>query len=338
MFKRKDNGLWQEVLREYNGQPLRPPKYFYGKTQAEVKKKINEYKLEQERSETFGAVLDLWAEEHENEVSYNAHKAYSVPIISAREAFGDTPILEITAQDIDRHIKSIAAKGYAKRTVQVHLTLFNLVFDYAILHGYCTSNPASVVSVPKNLKTTKRVLPPESDIEKIKNSRSIPFGMFAYILLYTGCRRGELLALTYEDIDYNAKTININKSLYWQGNKPCIKSTKTKAGDRTIILLDVLAETLPKGKGYIFGGSKPMTNTAYRRAWDKYKKLSGVDLTPHQLRHLYATILYECGIDEKMAQELLGHSNISVTRNIYTHIRQQKISAAAEMLNAKIRM
>lgn len=338
MFKRKDNGLWQEVLREFNGKPLKPPKYFYGKTQAEVKRKINEFKGLLERGALFEDVLDAWAEEHEHEVSYNAHRAYSVPILSARKEFASTPLREITAQDIDRHIKRIAAEGFAKRTVQSHLTLFNLVFNYAVLHGYCDNNPAAVVSVPKNLKKTTRELPDERDIEKIKASVNLPFGLFAFMLLYTGCRRGELLALTYDDIDFEAKTISINKSLYWQGNKPCFKTTKTKAGNRTIILLDVLADKLPKGNGYVFGGDKPYTSTKFRRAWKKYQQLSGTTFTPHQLRHLFATILYECGIDEKLAQELLGHSNITVTRNIYTHIRQQRLSTAADVLNAKIKI
>jgi len=62
LFRRKDNGLWQEVLRELNGQRLNPPKYFYGKTQAEVKRKINEYKGKVEKGELFQVVLDEWAE------------------------------------------------------------------------------------------------------------------------------------------------------------------------------------------------------------------------------------------------------------------------------------
>ena len=173
---------------------------------------------------------------------------------------------------------------------------------------------------------------------KFCESFKVSFGIFAYFLLYTGCRRGEALALRYEDIDYENKTILINKSLYWQGNKAEIKSTKTKAGTRSIILLDALAAKLPKGTGYVFGGDAPLTNTAFRRRWDKYIKISGVTATCHQLRHLFATILYECGIDEKLAQELLGHSSITVTRNVYTHIRRQHLSAAAQMLNEKIKI
>ena len=56
----------------------------------------------------------------------------------------------------------------------------------------------------------------------------------------------------------------------------------------------------------------------------KYKKETGVSLTAHQLRHAYATMLFEAGIDEKDAQELMGHSDINLTRSIYTHQTRAK--------------
>ena len=102
-------------------------------------------------------------------------------------------------------------------------------------------------------------------------------------------------------------------------------------------LLDVLADKLPKGKdeNFIFSidGTKPLGYSAFQRRWDKYKKETGLDITAHQLRHTYATILFEAGIDVKDAQHLLGHSDISVTRNIYTHIRTNHFKETVEKLN-----
>lgn len=330
MVKRKD-GLWQESVT-VNGKR----KYFYGKTKTEVTKKILAYKETNERGMLFSEVADLWDTEHSQEVSYNAHRAYSMPYKTAIVEFGETPINCITVQDVNTYIKKIAAQGFAKRTVKSYLSLLSLVFIFGLKNGYCKENPALPVSVPARLKTTKRELPTPEDIETVKKSVDCHFGLFAFFLLYTGCRRGEALALKYEDIDYTSKTISINKSLYWESNKPVIKDTKTSAGNRTIILLDVLAEKLPKRKGYIFGDDKPMTQTAFKYHWNKYVKESGVSFTPHQLRHLFATILFECNIDEKIAQELMGHSSIAVTRNIYTHIRNQQIKNTADTLNKSI--
>ena len=66
-----------------------------------------------------------------------------------------------------------------------------------------------------------------------------------------------------------------------------------------------------------------MTEMHFQLLWEKYRAESGVGCTPHQLRHAFATLLYEADVGEKDAQEILGHAQISTTRDIYTHIREQ---------------
>ena len=325
MIKRAD-GRYQEAIT-INGKR----KFFYGRTKAEVLRKMKEYDQDRERGQKFKTVADAWSRWHEGEVSYHGHIAYKTAYNRLCERFGDRRINEITSQEIASYINELALKRYSKRTVQAYRTCMSLIYDYGVLHGMANNNPVKIVAIPKNLKTTKRELPEQSDIEKIKKSLNHPFGLFAYFLMLTGLRRGEALALTYNDIDFERKTISVTKSLVWTPNQPEIKSTKTEAGNRTVILHDALAEVLPRGKGYIFGG--PLTQTEYRRLWKSYCDESGVTCTPHQLRHYYATILYEAGIDEKMAQELLGHSSITVTRDIYTHIRMSRLDHAAELIN-----
>lgn len=69
-------------------------------------------------------------------------------------------------------------------------------------------------------------------------------------------------------------------------------------------------------------------------AWEAYVKATGLTITPHQLRHAYAGVLFEAGLDAKDAQELMGHANISVTRDIYTQISKTHKIKAQEKLNA----
>lgn len=114
---------------------------------------------------------------------------------------------------------------------------------------------------------------------------------------------------------------------------------KTDAGIRDVAMLACVEERLSvmaKGKSdadFLFGGDKPLTKSAFRRKWQAYKKETGIDFTPHQLRHAYATLLYDAGIDEKVAQGLMGHSTIALTRDIYTHVRQSRLDSAASSLN-----
>ena len=154
-----------------------------------------------------------------------------------------------------------------------------------------------------------------------------------------GLRRGEALALEYSDIDRAAGVIHITKSVEFIGNTPQIKAPKTAAGYRDTVLLDILADAIPlEESGLLFPGTdgKLMTKTQYRKRWARYCAAIGQDLTAHQLRHGFATILFEAGVQDKDAQELLGHSSIVVTKDIYTHIRQARRAGVNSVLNAYI--
>lgn len=77
-----------------------------------------------------------------------------------------------------------------------------------------------------------------------------------------------------------------------------------------------------------------MTQTIYDAKWNRFLSATGLDITAHMLRHTYATILFEANINVKDAQSLMGHADISTTNNIYTHIRENRMSQTAEKLNA----
>ncbi len=174
------------------------------------------------------------------------------------------------------------------------------------------------------------------------------------IMLYSGLRRGELVALTWNDIDFKNKTIRVNKAVEYINNTPIVKNmTKTQAGMRLISIPDVLVKYLMTVKRTsIIVCGKMMTGGCFRRMWDSYmntlnsiygafgnnketQKKNGerksrfapgglpivIDtFTPHQLRHTYASMLYKAGIDVLTAKDQLGHSDIKTTLNIYTHL------------------
>jgi site-specific recombinase XerD len=85
---------------------------------------------------------------------------------------------------------------------------------------------------------------------------------------------------------------------------------------------------------YLFQNNKGelIDNSQFTRQWNKYKELAGIDCTPHQLRHSYATILFDAGVDVKTAQAWLGHADINTTLAIYTHLSEQKQKEAKEKL------
>ena len=279
----------------------------------------------------------MWNNEYRekiSEVNYNKNPraAYNYII----DFFGNTPIHNITVGDINAFVNSLIAKKYYKKTIANYKNILNMIFNFALINGDVSSNPVALFRLPANLPQSTRKMPTDEEI-KIVNSHWEGFELFPYFLLYTGLRRSEALAIGFEDIDFKNKTITVNKHLLHNGNRPFIEyRTKTKNSVRKVILLDRLAEKLPHSKeGLLFCNEdgSPFTNSQIREKWEKYQKKYNVTLTPHQLRHAYATMLFEAGIDIKDAQELMGHSDINLTRQIYTHIRDTRKEETRQKLN-----
>lgn len=334
-MKQRADGRWVKK-KTIDGKSV----YFYSdeksekRAQKDIERQMLEYSMKASSTAKFEAIAEDWKYDHIEKISYRTWCGYEAHYKRAVCRFGKMYVDQIQTPDVQRFVAEFAEEGYAYKTVRTALQVVSLIMDYAMIKGYIDKNPCSIVSIPKGLKRTQRKLPSEEEIEKIKKSVDCHFGLFAYSLLFTGLRRGELLALTDKDIDFEKHTISVTKSVYFISNHPHLKSTKTDAGIRTVYLLDCLADKLRGKSGYIFGGDNLMTEMAFKRAWQRYVKESGVTITPHQLRHAYATLLYDSGIDPKSAQLLLGHSDYKTTMDIYTHISESRKVIDFEKLNS----
>lgn len=336
MIKRKD-GRWQEQIKLPG---MDKPKYFYGKTQAEVKKKIAAWTQDQERGPLLPKVADEWQSWHEGQISPSSVNAYKKPVEDVKEYFAGQYITEIHADEVDAFLRWLAGKGLAKKTVQVRRDVLNMIYDYAILHRICEHNPCGPVKMPKGLQSKRREPPADDVILAIDQGEKTGGGLFAFILLYTGMRRGELLGLRWDDIDLQAGVIYVRRSVYFVGGSPRLKLPKTAAGERQIVILDKLRPVFQHpGKGYVFGGVSPMDERAFNRMWWALCSKNGWRdgchclVTPHQFRHAFATLLFEAGVEEMDTKQIMGHSSINVTRNIYTHIRETRRQTTADRVN-----
>ena len=339
LTKRKDGRYC--ISRTINGDRV----YFYSseptekKAARDIEKQMLEYTKKQETSTFFETIAENWDREYRERISdvnyrKNTKTAYE-RILDYFSQFG--AIGNISLIDINLFLNKLIAKGFYKKTIAAHKSILNMIFQYAILHGFLTYNPMSDIRLPNNLPHSKRQMPSTDDI-KIIDSHYNGFSLLPYFLLYTGLRKSEALALSYNDIDFKNKLITVSKRLIHDGNKPIIEDrTKTENSRRTVVLLDRLAEKLPHNRiGLVFcnNDGSPLTNRQYNCRWKKYQKTYGVTITAHQLRHAYATMLFEAGIDLKDAQDLMGHSDINLTRQIYTHIRNERKFETMNKLNA----
>lgn len=337
MLKRKD-GRYQDQVKLPG---MDKPKYFYGKTPAEVKKKMAAFSQEQEKGPRFEDCVDQWDKWHETQISESSIHSYKQPTKDVRDWFAGRYIREITADEVNAFVLALAAKGYAKSTVQIRMNCLNMIFDYGMVHRYCQHNPCGPVRLPKGLRKGKRTAPDDSILEIIENSTKTGGALFAYILMYTGLRKSELLALRWEDVDLENRVIYVRRNLYYISKDAKIKEPKTDAGKRTVGIVDKLAAVLPEpGCGYVFGGEKPLTDTQYKKMWREFLAEYGLmdedgkgRFTPHQLRHAFATTLFEAGVEEMDTKEIMGHASIQVTRDVYTHIRNSRREYTTAKLN-----
>ncbi len=297
------------------------------------------YQGEVERGRLFQEIAEEWQDEHFPTLAPNTLKGYRPALARCIDAFGKKPVKEIKAPDIKKFIMLFSRGGRSKKTVTNQLLITNLVFSYAVECGDIEYNPCTSVKPPKNLNKTHREAASKEDEETVKQSYDI--WLLPYLVLYTGLRKGEALALQGKDIHEAEGYIDVIKSVYHISNKPYIKTPKTEAGIRTAPILNPLKGKLPKLKKeqFLFSdddGKTPLTEMQYLKHWKDYVKQTGIESTAHQLRHSYATMLFELGISVKDAQELLGHSTAAMTQDVYTHLRTEHKAKIIDEINNAI--
>jgi len=319
MKKRADGRYLKFVPYEING--IKKSKPIYGYTEAEVVKKEEDFKkqLESDRLEIenplFPKLIDKWYEDHCKTVRPNTADCYVKPVADCKEWFAKYKIKEIKPLHIKEFIDDLISKGFARQTINLRYIVLCKTFNYAIFLEMVQNNSAKAYTLPRGLKSAKRETLTDEQIRTVSESKHI----YANILLYTGCRRNEALALTWEDIDFTNNQITINKQLYWDGGIEIIPTTKTSAGTRTIPLLKPLRDLLEpiENKGNII---PLMSEGTFQRYWKAFQNDTKLKVTPHQFRHAYITILYKANIDAKTAQKYAGHAKITTTMDIYTHL------------------
>ena len=336
LYRRKD-GLYEKIIK-IDGKRVA----FRAQKEADVYKKISEYEAKKEAGPLFIDVAEEWHTEHWESLSPTTQQGYQFPFDEIKDYFKDEYIKDITHKDINRYIKQLPAT-YARKTCSNRLNILNMIFKYAVIEEYVDDNPCTYISIPKTHGSKKRRAPTSDEMKIINKSigvefKSFPVGFLAVFLLYTGCRKGEALALQFKDIDLNSKRIYITKSVYYVNNEGKLKPPKTEAGNREIIIPDILVELLPKGKknDFLFC-IKPGTvlkKDFFDKAWDFWRKKTGLSLTAHQLRHGYATLLHEANVDVKDAQDQLGHADASTTQNTYTEVSSNRRAVVAEKINS----
>lgn len=240
---------------------------------------------------------------------------------------------------------------------------FNRVLKYAYKLKYIKENPCDFVILPSKplVKQEKETLDfytkeqLETFMTCLSNMNTRKWEAFFRILAFTGLRRGEALAITWDDIDTNQGLLTVNKAVKRGENGQYVGSTKNESSVRTITIDGNTIKILKAWKAeqaktligfgfnaiqpnqYIFSKWKdntPLNTMAPRNALVKIcKRFDLPMMNIHGFRHTHCSLLFEAGVPMKDVMERLGHSDIQTTMNIYTHVTQASKDNSAQLFS-----
>jgi integrase len=365
--KKRPDGFYQRSItigRKHDGKPIR--KTIYAKTIKKLEQEVADYQrhlrygtLSSNEKMTFGELAEVWIKDYKPSISAGTRAMYKnilhahlLPELSIYK------LKDLKTHHLQSIINRLTENGKAESTLKkVKLTAVQIL-GVAMDNDVVYRNVFTKASVPSICPKVRRPLT-EQEIRLINRTYAgHRMGVQALLLLYCGLRRGELIALTWNDISIKNKNVSINKAAVYVNNQAELKKPKSNSGIRTIPIPDSLLHAIQLARRKADSSmvcpaadGSMMTLSAFQKAWKSYMhylniqaggcvasrsrpKLTVIDhITPHMFRHTYATILYDAGVDIKSAQRFLGHADINVTLKIYTHLSAQKEQDAITALN-----
>jgi len=267
------------------------------------------------------------------------------------------------------NIQALINKLYKKNNLsyssvkKVYVAL-NSCYKHALIDDVVIKNPCEGVVLPSAIERTKQVVPLSAEeVECLKcelqktdhDGKPRCYYGYAYLLiLNTGLRMGEALSLCWDDVDFNNMTITVTKNniltkkreldgnLIGGYELKTQNSTKTSSGNRVIPInesayeaLNVLKENNNSRFVIINSKQNHVLPSIFERSFHAILNRAGIDgdYGVHVLRHTFASMLFEKGIDVKIVSELLGHSTVKITYDIYVHLFEKDISRVTSVLD-----
>lgn len=331
---------------------------FYGKNAKTLAKKIQEKRYELEHGfycKETDITVENWFKDWIRDYKMNSVKAGTIESYQQyfesyiRPELGKRRLSSVRPEHIQRLLNGLLEK-YSVATVSLSYIILSGMYKQAFRNRLIAVNPMQLVEAPKKKQKKKkiRVLSIEEHKLFLRYARESPYYNLYIVALNTGMRLGELRGLMWNDIDFEKRLIHVQRTMrYFHGTGTVLDSPKTESSVRDIPMLDEVYRILKSHKReqkrmrLLLGDKWTMDfpDLVFTNPWGKHisdtainmdmKKIekriceAGVSfehIYPHVLRHTFATRGLENGIPPKVMQELLGHTSITMTLDIYSHV------------------
>ena len=367
IFKRKD-GRWCGAY--YDLEPIPKRHFVYASTQSEVKRKLKEkmanpigsYKTTYTLAEWMVYYLENYKK---NEIKITTYGTYFETFKKhiEKSGLGSMRLDKITTSHLQQFYNEKVKEGYNPKTVKHMNVIINSALDKAFKLGYIRTNPNILVTLPKKKAYEGKTLTAIEVMKILNEARNDDLYPIIIFAIYSGLRKGEVMALKWADVDFENRQVKVVGNLCRIIDKPNnngrithkyeIMEPKTDKSRRIVTLMDIAIDALriqksrqdkEKDKYGDLYNDNDLVFAKYngdflnqRLFMDHFHEfLERYNITQvrfHDLRHTFASLLLEAGESPKVVQELLGHSNISTTLDIYTHLSNDIKIKAIKNLN-----
>lgn len=301
-------------------------------------------------------------------VKPNTYAGYQSVIEHHFDGIANMKLGAVTNAIIQKHLQDKARSasnpdGLGEKTLTNIKAFLNIIFKQAMINGFILRNPVTGVKIPKAGTKERRALTVEEQHRLLDAARNYDCPiMFAVVFtLYTGCRKGEVLGLQWKDVHFDENRIHIAQQLNrhydiendgTQRSKLEVTSPKTKHSVRDIYICESFAKEFFEYKqrmiewkkqnrfahseeDFVFVGVKnnPIEPRVFYKYYEEVLKNARIeDADFHTLRHTFTTRCIESGMDILMVAKTLGHANVAMTLNQYSHLLPKHMKASMEKL------
>ncbi|MFB9274190.1 site-specific integrase [Cohnella cellulosilytica] len=331
-----------------NGKRLR--KYVTASTEEEAKKLLTEFEYNQQRNlvvqttkMTIGEFLSHWMD---NYVKYNCEETtvYGYRNIIDKHVvpyLGHFELQKLQPIHVQQYYKFLMdEKRLSPNTVHKHHACIRKALDYGLKQQFVYRNVSDAVSLPKKKRFKGQTYTREQLNTLLDNAKDTQLELPIFLAGYLGVRREEIAGLEWSAVDFDDRVIRIVKVRTSAGAVEVVKVPKTETSRRTLYMTDELQAVFLKTKQYqtemkrvlgdeyvdtdyvyVQDSGKPYRVNTITEQFKAFLKKNGFpSIRLHDLRHTFASILYDEGVDLKAISEALGHSDLGTTNKIYTHL------------------
>lgn len=344
IYKNKEKGTYYCAFyyTDWTGAKKKKKKEGF-KKESEAKKFEREFLEKQQDScdMNFKTLVDLYLEDATTRVRETTLENKKVLInLKIVPYFEKMKINDINANHIRKWQNQLISKGYSQTYLKTINNQLSAIFNFAIKYYNLNSSPALKAGSMGKKNAENMQFWTVEEFKKFIEFNDKPISAIAFkILFWTGMRSGELMALTFKDIDLINKTININKTYTRLNGKDIISQPKTPKSKRKIAISDALCADIKEYKNKLYDIKENDRVFQFTKFFLKHemqrvcKKGDVKEIRIHDLRHSHASLLIELGFTPLLISERLGHEKVQTTLDTYSHLYPNKGDVVANKLD-----